>query len=198
MYSKVQVFFNSSEAALLSVGLLDEYGSVDDLKLVAAEDQELLPFADLAVDIERQLQSRVDDFKFLGHKSDVRFEIDPNSDEGFFTREHLKEFLLSANRRDLIENIEKLDSFGDEKRLNPRRESTLLKIIGALAYELAYELAKKEPELLDDDGNPFVGYAKSTGERGLVGLLFQSNRSELSGSALQADISAGVKEIRSL
>ena len=98
MYSKVQVFFNSSEAALLSVGLLYEYGSVDDLKLVAAEDQELLPFADLAVDIERQLQSRVDDFKFLGHKSDVRFEVDPNSDEGFFTREHLKEFLLSANR----------------------------------------------------------------------------------------------------
>jgi|TARA_B110000902_G_scaffold119479_1_gene140086 hypothetical protein len=194
MYSKVQVFFNSSEAALLSVGLLDEYGSVDDLKLVAAEDQELLPFADLAVDIERQLQSRVDDFKFLGHKSDVRFEIDPNSDEGFFTREHLKEFLLSANRRDLIENIEKLDSFGDEKRLNPRRESTLLKIIGALAYELA----AREPGLLDDSGNPFVGYAKSTGERGLVGLLFQSNRSELSGSALQADISAGVKEIRSL
>jgi hypothetical protein len=194
MYSKVQVFFNSSEAALLSVGLLDEYGSVDDLKLVAAEDQELLPFADLAVDIERQLQSRVDDFKFLGHKSDVRFEIDPNSDEGFFTREHLKEFLLSANRRDLIENIEKLDSFGDEKRLNPRRESTLLKIIGALAYELA----AREPGLLDDSGNPFVGYAKSTGERGLVGLLFQSNRSELSGSALQADISAGVKKIRSL
>ena len=194
MYSKVQVFFNSSEAALLSVGLLDEYGSVDDLKLVAAEDQELLPFADLAVDIERQLQSRVDDFKFLGHKSDVRFEIDPNSDEGFFTRDHLKEFLLSANRRDLIENIEKLDSFGDEKRLNPRRESTLLKIIGALAYELA----AREPGLLDDSGNPFVGYAKSTGERGLVGLLFQSNRSELSGSALQADISAGVKEIRSL
>ena len=194
MYSKVQVFFNSSEAALLSVGLLDEYGSVDDLKLVAAEDQELLPFADLAVDIERQLQSRVDDFKFLGHKSDVRFEIDPNSDEGFFTREHLKEFLLSANRRDLIENIEKLDSFGDEKRLNPRRESTLLKIIGALAYELA----AREPGLLDDSGNPFVGYAKSTGERGLVGLLFQSNRSELSGSALQADISAGVKGIRSL
>jgi|TARA_B110000238_G_scaffold33333_1_gene34200 hypothetical protein len=194
MYSKVQVFFNSSEAALLSVGLLYEYGSVDDLKLVAAEDQELLPFADLAVDIERQLQSRVDDFKFLGHKSDVRFEIDPNSDEGFFTREHLKEFLLSANRRDLIENIEKLDSFGDEKRLNPRRESTLLKIIGALAYELA----AREPGLLDDSGNPFVGYAKSTGERGLVGLLFQSNRSELSGSALQADISAGVKEIRSL
>lgn len=194
MYSKVQVFFNSSEAALLSVGLLDEYGSVDDLKLVAAEDQELLPFADLAVDIERQLQSRVDDFKFLGHKSDVRFEIDPNSDEGFFTRDHLKEFLLSANRRDLIENIEKLDSFGDEKRLNPRRESTLLKIIGALAYELA----AREPGLLDDSGNPFVGYAKSTGERGLVGLLFQSNRSELSGSALQADISAGVKKIRSL
>ena len=194
MYSKVQVFFNSSEAALLSVGLLYEYGSVDDLKLVAAEDQELLPFADLAVDIERQLQSRVDDFKFLGHKSDVRFEIDPNSDEGFFTREHLKEFLLSANRRDLIENIEKLDSFGDEKRLNPRRESTLLKIIGALAYELA----AREPGLLDDSGNPFVGYSKPTGERGLVGLLFQSNRSGLSGSALQTDISAGVKEIRSL
>ena len=194
MYSKVQVFFDSSEAALLSVGLLDEYGSVDNLKLASAKDNDLLPFADLAVDIQLQLQSRVDDFKYLGHKSDVRFEIDPNSDEGFFTREHLKEFLLSANRRDLIENIEKLDSFGDEKRLNPRRESTLLKIIGALAYELA----AREPGLLDDSGNPFVGYAKSTGERGLVGLLFQSNRSELSGSALQADISAGVKKIRSL
>ena len=194
MYSKVQVFFNSSEAALLSVGLLDEYGSVDDLKLVAAEDEELLPLADLAVDIERQLQSRVDDYKYLGHKSDVQFEIDPNSDEGYFTREHLKEFFLSANRRELIENIEKLDSFGDEKRLNPRRESTLLKIIGALAYELA----EREPELLDDVGNPFVGYAKSTGEKGIVGLLFQSNRSGLSGSALQTDISAGVKKIRSL
>jgi hypothetical protein len=194
MYSKVQVFFNSSEAALLSVGLLDEYGSVDDLKLVAAEDEELLPLADLAVDIERQLQSRVDDYKYLGHKSDVQFEIDPNSGEGYFTREHLKEVFLSANRRDLIENIEKLDSFGDEKRLNPRRESTLLKIIGALAYELA----EREPELLDDSGNPFVGYAKSTGEKGIVGLLFQSNRSGLSGSALQTDISAGVKKIRSL
>ena len=119
MYSKVQVFFNSSEAALLSVGLLDQYGSVDNLKLASAKDNDLLPFADLAVDIQLQLQSRVDDFKYLGHKSDVRFEIDPNSDEGFFTREHLKEFLLSANRRDLIENIEKQDSFGDEKRLKP-------------------------------------------------------------------------------
>ena len=194
MYSKVQVFFDSSESALLSVGLLDEYGSVDNLKLAAAKDNDLLAFADLAVDIQRQLQSSVDDFKYLGHKSDVRFELDPNSDEGFFTREHLKEFLLRANRRDLIENIEKPDSFGDETRLNPRRESTLLKIIGALAYELA----EKEPELLDDVGNPFVGYAKPTGEKGIVGLLFQSNRSGLSGSALQTDISAGVKEIRSL
>lgn len=194
MYSKVQVFFDSSDAALLSVGLLDEYGSLDNLKLAAAKDNDLLPFADLAVDIHHQLQSRIDDSKYLGHKSDVRFYIDPDCDEGFFTREHLKEFLLSANRRDLIENIEKPDSFGDEKRLNPRRESTLLKIIGALAYELA----EREPELLDDVGNPFVGYAKSTGEKGIVGLLFQSNRSGLSGSALQTDISAGVKKIRSL
>ena len=65
MYSKVQVFFDSSEAALLSVGLLDEYGSVDNLKLAAAKDNDLLAFADLAVDIQRQLQSSVDDFKYL-------------------------------------------------------------------------------------------------------------------------------------
>jgi hypothetical protein len=194
MYSKVQVFFNSSEAALLSVGLLDDYASVDDLKIAAAKDNKLLPLADLAVDIERQLQSRIDDFKYLGHKSDVRFEIDPHGDDGFFTREHLKEFFLSANRKDLIENLEKQDSLEDENGLNSGRESTLLKIIGALAYELA----EREPKLLDDSGNPFVGYAKPTGERGLVGLLFKSNRSGLSGSALQTDISAGVKKIRSL
>ena len=162
--------------------------------MAAEKDAELLPLAELALDIQRQLQSRIDDFKYLGNKSDVGFDMDTRSDEGFFTREHLKEFFLSANRKDLVENIEKQDGFGDENGLNSRRESTLLKIIGALAYELA----EREPKLLDDGGNPFVGYAKSTGERGLVGLLFKSNRSGLSGSALQTDISAGVKKIRSL
>ncbi len=193
-HSKVQVHFSASDAALLSVGLLEDYSSIEELQLAAEKDAELLPLAELALDIQRQLQFRIDDFKYLGNKSDVGFDMETRSDEVFFTREHLKEFFLSANRKDLVENIEKQDGFGDENGLNSRRESTLLKIIGALAYELA----EREPKLLDDGGNPFVGYAKSTGERGLVGLLFKSNRSGLSGSALQTDISAGVKKIRSL
>ena len=38
MYSQIKVFFDSSEAALLSVGLLDEYSSVEDLKLKSEKD----------------------------------------------------------------------------------------------------------------------------------------------------------------
>jgi len=192
--SKVQVSFSASEAALLCVGLLEDYSSIEELQLAADKDDELLSLSDLAWDIWSQLQSRINCFNYLGVKSDVPFEMDPDGDKGFFTRKNLKEFLLRANRLDLVKNIDKPASFADEKELKPRRESTLLKIIGALAYELA----EREPGLVNKEGIPIVGYAKPTGERGLVGLLFKSNRSGLSGSALQTDISAGVKKIRSL
>ena len=65
-HSKVQVHFSASDAALLSVGLLEDYSSIEELQLAAEKDAELLPLAELALDIQRQLQFRIDDFKYLG------------------------------------------------------------------------------------------------------------------------------------
>jgi|DEB0MinimDraft_12_1074336.scaffolds.fasta_scaffold50175_1 hypothetical protein len=192
MYSQIKVFFDSSEAALLSVGLLDEYSSVEDLKLKSEKDSELLPQANIAVELELQLQARIDDFKYLGHSSDISFTLDGYSDEGYFQREDLRKFLLSANRPDLVKNIDKVQNLDFEETMSPRRESTLLKVIGGLAYKLA----ETDPENLMKNGSPFKGYSKETGDAGLVGLLCKSGLTGLQTSALEDIIGNSLKRIK--
>jgi hypothetical protein len=67
---------------------------------------------------------------------------------------------------------------------------TAFKIIAALSHALA----ETEPAALAKDGAPFVGYARASGDKGIVGHLVKGGHTDLKDSTLRDYLSKALKQ----
>ncbi len=185
--SKFQIYFDAEQAALLAIGVYDEFEIIDDLVLAADNKPSLKQILENVMELHHMLQSNIDDHERNGSGRPVSFTVCPDSGSGVYTKDQLKAFVKPMNVDGLIENIGKQYSISVEKPLGVNEKKTLLRIIGALTNALA----DKGPPNLSKEGSPIVGTDKS----GIIGLLIDNSYIPLKKSTLHKHISCGLSEI---
>lgn len=185
--SKFQIYFDAEQAALLAVGVYDEFEIIDDLVLAAGNKPSLKQILENVMELNHMLQSNIDDHERNGVGYPTSFSVCPDSGAGFYTRDQLKKFVAPMNVYGLVDNIDKHSNITTEKPLGLSEKRTLLRIIGALTNALA----DQGPQNLSKEGSPIVG----TDESGIIGFLKKNSYISIGKSTLHKHISCGLSEI---
>jgi hypothetical protein len=185
--SKFQIYFDAEQAALLAVGVYDEFKFIDDLVVAADNKPSLNQILENVMELNHMLQSNIDDHERNGSGRPASFSVCPDSGSGVYTKDQLKAFVKPMNVDGLIENIGKHYSISVEKPLGVNEKKTLLRIIGALTNALA----DQGPQNLSKEGSPIVG----TDESGIIGFLKENSYISVGKSTLHKHISGGLSEI---
>lgn len=185
--SKFQIYFDAEQAALLAIGVYDEFEIIDDLVLAADNKPSLKQILENVMELNHMLQSNIDDHERNGSGRPASFSVCPDSGSGVYTKDQLKAFVKPMNVDGLIENIGKQYSISVEKPLGVNEKKTLLRIIGALTNALA----DQGPQNLRKEGSPIVG----TDESGIIGFLKKNSYISVGKSTLHKHISSGLSEI---
>ena len=185
--SKFQIYFDAEQAALLAVGVYDEFKFIDDLVVAADNKPSLNQILENVMELNHMLQSNIDDHERNGSGKPASFSVCPDSGSGVYTKDQLKAFVKPMNVDGLIENIGKHYSISVEKPLGVNEKKTLLRIIGALTNALA----DQGPQNLSKEGSPIVG----TDESGIIGFLKENSYISVGKSTLHKHISGGLSEI---
>jgi hypothetical protein len=185
--SKFQIYFDAEQAALLAVGVYDEFKFIDDLVVAADNKPSLNQILENVMELNHMLQSNIDDHERNGSGRPASFSVCPDSGSGVYTKDQLKAFVKPMNVDGLIENIGKHYSISVEKPLGVNEKKTLLRIIGALTNALA----DQGPQNLSKEGSPIVG----TDESGIIGFLRENSYISVGKSTLHKHISGGLSEI---
>jgi hypothetical protein len=185
--SKFQIYFDAEQAALLAVGVYDEFKFIDDLVVAADNKPSLNQILENVMELNHMLQSNIDDHERNGSGRPASFSVCPDSGSGVYTKDQHKAFVKPMNVDGLIENIGKHYSISVEKPLGVNEKKTLLRIIGALTNALA----DQGPQNLSKEGSPIVG----TDESGIIGFLRENSYISVGKSTLHKHISGGLSEI---
>tara|TARA_B110000908_G_C10179356_1_gene414865 strand:- start:411 stop:1022 length:612 start_codon:yes stop_codon:yes gene_type:complete len=185
--SKFQIYFDAEQAALLAVGLYQQFHTMEDLNKAADDNDVNKEICRDAKKLTLLLQSNIDDHERNGVGYPTSFSVCPDSGSGVYTKDQLKAFVKPMNVDGLIENIGKQYSISVEKPLGVNEKKTLLRIIGALTNALA----DQGPQNLSKEGSPIVG----TDESGIIGFLKKNSYISVGKSTLHKHISYGLSEI---
>lgn len=185
--SKFQTYFDAEQAALLAVGVYQQFYTMEDLNKAADDNDVNKEICQDAKELRLLLQSNIDDHERNGVGYPTSFSVCPDSGAGLYTRDQLKEFVAPMNVYGLVDNIDKHSNITTEKPLGVNEKKTLLRIIGALTNALA----DKGPKNLSKEGSPIVGTDKS----GIIGFLIDNSYIPLGKSTLHKHISCGLTEI---
>ena len=185
--TKFQIYFDAEQAALLAVGVYDQFYAMEDLNKAADDNDAMKVIYRDAQTLKLLLQSNIDDHERNGVGCPTSFSVCPDSGAGLYTRDQLKVFVEPMNVDGLMANIGKRSSIVAEKPLGTSEKKTLLRIIGALTNALGDE----GPKNLKREGAPIVG----TDDSGIVGFLKNKSYISLGKSTLHQHISDGLKAI---
>ncbi len=185
--SKFQTYFNAEQAALLAVGVYQQFHTMEDLNKAADDNDVNKEIYRDAQELTSLLQSNIDYQQRNGVGYLDSFSVCPESGDGLYSREQLKAFVAPMNVDGLVANIDQHSNITTEKPLGVNEKKTLLRIIGALTNALA----DQGPQNLSKEGSPIVG----TDESGIIGLLKNNSYISVGKSTLHKHISGGLSEI---
>lgn len=97
---------------------------------------------------------------------------------------------LEEIKKYCIDNDLEPNCFQDEE-LGKREKQTIYSIIGSLALALS-----ETNQELKENSEPLVGYSRSTGDSGIIGLLKTKEFSKLSSSALEKHLRIGINTLK--